>query len=121
MKKQPQTIADLSFNYTFTSYENDNLFDKEKRFKRQNKSLLKYKIKYQDYKFLINNSEFEVYASGSTRPIESFIEWLNYKLSYLPNLTLPKKLTRFELVEENTFRIHLEEVKPKVVKSVVKK
>ena len=113
MTKQPETIADLSFKYTFTTYENDNLFDKERRFKKQNKSLLKYKIKYQDYKFLIDDSEFEVYASNSTRPIESFIEWINYKLSYLPNLILPKKLVKFELVEKNTFRIHLEEVKSK--------
>ena len=113
MTKQPETIADLSFKYTFTTYENDNLFDKERRFKTQNKSLLKYKIKYQDYKFLIDDSEFEVYASNSTRPIESFIEWINYKLSYLPNLILPKKLVKFELVEKNTFRIHLEEVKSK--------
>lgn len=118
MTKQPETIADLSFKYTFTTYENDNLFDKERRFKKQNKSLLKYKIKYQDYKFLIDDSEFEVYASNSTRPIESFIEWINYKLSYLPNLILPKKLVKFELVEENTFRIHLEEVKTKTVKAV---
>ena len=116
--KTPATIADLKFNYTFTGYENcDDLHAKEARFKRQNKSLLKFKIKCQDYKFLVNNSEFYIYASSSLSPIESFMEWVNYQLHFHQGL-LPKKLVKFELVEENTFRIHLEEVKTKTVKAV---
>jgi hypothetical protein len=125
MKKQPKTIADLKFNWTFDHYENENLFAKEAKFKKQNKSLLKYKIRCQNYKFLVNNLEFWVYNSGAISQIESFIEEINYKLSYIyGKKILPKKLTKFELVEENTFRIHLEEVpaiKPKSVKPSLKK
>lgn len=52
-KANPKTIADLKFNWTFIGYENDSLYDKEERFENQNKSLLKYKIKYGEYKFLV--------------------------------------------------------------------
>lgn len=108
--KTPATIADLSFKYTFTNYESESLSDKVAKFRKQNKSLLKYKIQHRDYKFLVNDDHFCVYSCGSLTAIESFIEFINYKLSYFTKL-LPKKLVKFELVEKNTFRIHLEEVK----------
>lgn len=115
--KIPTTIADLRFDYVFTNYENESCFQKEERFRKQNKSLLKYKIQYRDYKFLVGDSYFYVYGDGSIASIESFIEYINYKVNYYEK-RLPKKLVKFELVEENTFRIHLEEVKPKVTKAI---
>ena len=115
--KTPTTIADLKFNWTLTNYETESLSDKVAAFRKQNKSLLKYKIQYRDYKFLVDDDYFYVYSCGSLTAIESFIEYINYKLSYFTKL-LPKKLVKFELVEENTFRIHLEEVKTKTVKAV---
>lgn len=99
----------LSLIGFFTNYDNESLFQKEAKFKKQNKSLLKYKIKCQDYRFLVNDSQFSICAANMLRPIESFIEWINYNLSR--HESLPKKLLKFELVEENTFRIHLEELK----------
>ncbi len=108
-KNKPKTIADLTINWTFVGYENDSIYDKEERFENQNKSLLKYKIKYGEYKFLVNDDHFIIYGASVLESLKSFIEYVNYKLSYL--ITLPKKLVRFELVEENTFRIHLEEIK----------
>jgi hypothetical protein len=112
--KTPSTIADLKFNFVFTNYETESLTDKEVRFKKQNKSLLKYKIQYREYKFLVNDVR-SFYTYGSS--IESFIESINYKLNFLgAENFLPKKLTRFELVEENTFRIILEEVKKQLKK-----
>lgn len=108
MKKQPETIADLKINWIFAEYENDSMFAKEARFRTQNKSLLKYKIKRDDYTFLVNDSVFYVHASNSYSSIDSFIEEINFKLAF-NSCHLPKKLTRFELVAENTFRIHLEE------------
>jgi hypothetical protein len=119
--KIPSTIADLKFNFVFTNYKIDTIPDKEAKFRKQNKSLLNYKIQHRDYKFLVNDEHF--YVCASLPAIDSFIEYINHKLNYSTNL-LPKKLTRFELVEENTFRIHLEEVpvtKPKAVKPAVKK
>lgn len=115
--KTPTTIADLKFNLTLTNYETESLSDKVAAFRKQNKSLLKYKIQYRDYKFLVDDDYFYVYHSSSLTAIDYFIEYINYKLSYFAKL-LPKKLVKFELVEENTFRIHLEEVKTKPVRAV---
>jgi len=81
-KSKPQTIADLKFNWIFTDYDNESLDQKEARFKKQNKSLLKYKIQRQDYRFLVNDSQFTICTYDLIQPVESFIEGINFKLSY---------------------------------------
>jgi hypothetical protein len=107
MKKQPQTIADLKINYTFTDYVSDNdvISAKIERFSKDNKSLLKYKIKPQVYTFHINSLSFNFHVIGKKVSFPEFMEWLNFELVY-NNIPTPIKLDRFELIAENTFRIH---------------
>lgn len=106
--KQPQTIADLKINYTFTDYKskNDGIFKKHERFRKANKSLLKYSIKQRDYTFHLGEVVFNFYNCSYLTRLPEFIEWLNFELVNR-EVKLPLKLDRFELLSENTFRIHV--------------
>ena len=104
-KTNPQTIADLSISYTFTDYESgDSITQKQQRLSKDNKDLVKYKIKGRNYTFHVNDSVFD-FDNRLTSFVE-FIEWINFELVYL-KIPLPLELDRFELLSENTFRIHV--------------
>jgi hypothetical protein len=107
LKTKPQTIADLKINYTFTDYEsvNEGFSKKHERFRKANKSLLKYKIKQCNYIFHLNNLVFDFYNRSSLTELPDFIEWINFELVYR-KIKMPLTLDRFELLSENTFRIH---------------
>lgn len=112
-KSKPQTIADLKINWTFKP-EYKGIDTGRETFKSLNPSL-NYKIKKDLYTFVASDCNFCVkLGEYDNNSIDSFIEQVDYefRLNYKCDLfVLPKKLLKFELVEENTFRIHLEEVK----------
>lgn len=105
-KSKPETIVNLKINWVFSDYdENETITVKQDRFKNENKSLLKYSIKKNKYIFLVDDAIIE-FSIGRTS-ITSFIEWLNFELVYY-KIELPRKLIKFELISDNTFRIYLE-------------
>lgn len=114
-KSKPQTIADLKINWTFEP-EYKGIDTGRETFKSLNPSL-NYKIKKDLYTFLVSDYNFRIQLGNyDNNSIDSFIEQVDYefRLNYKCDLfVLPKKLLKFELVEENTFRIHLEEVTKK--------
>lgn len=102
-----KTIADLEINYTFTDYYNGNeIEEKIFRFKKDNQKLFDIKIKSGEYDFLVDDTYFIINAC-SFNNIALFIEFINFKL-WINSIKLPRKLIKFELISENTFRIHLE-------------
>lgn len=103
----PQTIADLKINYTFTDYKSakDNIFKKHERFRKANKSLLKYNLAQRDYTFHLDELVFNFYNCSALTKLPEFIEWLNFELGHR-KVQMPLKLDHFELISENTFRIH---------------
>lgn len=109
--KKPETIADLDINYIFTDYRkhlHEDIIEKRKKFVKDNKSLVKLQIKPATYQFLVNNHNFlaDVFIY---KDIADFIEYLNWKMYITDIIKLPQKLIKFELISENTFRIHLED------------
>jgi hypothetical protein len=107
-KNNPKTIADLKINYTFTDYESENegIFKKHERFKKANKSILKYTVAPRTYTFHLGELVFDFYNNAYLTDLPRFIEWLNFELVDR-EVQMPLKLDHFELLSENTFRIHI--------------
>lgn len=111
-KSKPKTIADLNIKWTFSNYRNGETITKKKeKFKQDNCTISHYTIKIADYEFLIDDLNIKFSIADPTSIID-FIEWLNFEVSYLAeisNLKLSKELIKFELVSRNVFRIHLKD------------
>ena len=112
-KKQPKnakTIADLRIIWNFDYDPSDSVSDRQCRFERLNPDLVHLKIKCNNYTFLSNTEslqfDFEDYygANSNSVPISSFIEAITWKFHF--GLLKNVKLDHFELISENTFRVH---------------
>lgn len=112
-KNKPETaktIADLKIIWNFDYDPNESVSDRQCRFERLNRNLAGLKIKRSNYTFLSNNESlqfnFEDYygVNLDSVPIASFIEAITWKFYF--GLLKNVKLDHFELVSENTFRIH---------------
>ncbi len=106
--KTPRTIADLKINWTFEKRKMD---EGTYEFDKLNPTLIKLKIKTnRTYRFLIDDTNFvfdsvQYYGPGDNVSIDSFIEAISWKMRIATGKT-GFKLDRFELISENTFRIH---------------
>jgi hypothetical protein len=101
-KNNPKTIADLDFNWTFYPSHLSSIETIDK-FQKLNSKLSPYRIKEGTYCFVIGNNKFEVYCFYS-RPIEYFFEDIVYfSVQFIHS---PLNLDYFQLIAENTFRIH---------------
>lgn len=102
----PKTIADLTFNWIFNTtnddkYSYDNLI---KLFIDLNPDLINYHVKKGKYSFNFKGAEFSHYCYGQT--LADFFEDINYQLCGFLNENDSVKLIGFELVGDNTFKIH---------------
>lgn len=106
--KKPKTIADLKINWTF---EIRKMFEGTYEFTRLNPELIDYRIKTnQNYTFLIDDKSFvfdsfQYYGPEDNVSIDSFVEAISWKMRIATGKT-GFKLDHFELISENTFRIH---------------
>lgn len=107
MKTKPQTIADLKFNWTF-DFKWKNIRTIREMFETLNPNILKYKIKRGNYEFQIDNVTTHFYADNNT-PLSYLIDHLDIdlvdRIEFKDKLLL--KLVKFELIAENTFKIHV--------------
>jgi len=112
-KKQPKnakTIADLKIVWNFDYDPNESVSDRQCRFERLNPDLVHLKIKCGNYVFLSNAESLQFYFEDyygvnlDSVSIASFIEVITWKFHF--GLLKNVKLDRFELVSENTFRVH---------------
>ena len=113
MKKKPETIADLKFNWTFELFSKS-VERNRIQFEELNPDLLKYRIKPGDYKLQYLDRIIWFYVTSS-EPLFHLIEHVDYEL-YLkskesPVNFKPLKLLKFELISETEFKIHVEESK----------
>lgn len=113
MKNKPQTIADLKFNWIFDlEYKT---FDETKtQFEKLNPNLVKYKIKSGNYKLTYSDYRATWFNVTVSEPLSHLIDHVNYVLHL--NLrqnenTKPLRLLKFELINENEFKLHVEESK----------
>lgn len=102
----PKTIADLTINWIFESrkYNIYYIADVIESFMDKNPDLINYRIKKGEYLFDFRGTEFSHYSCGQTLP--DFFEDINYHLCGFLNENESVKLIGFELISENTFKIH---------------
>ena len=97
-KSKPKTIADLKFNWKF-----GNDFTCAE-FQQLNPKLIDFRIKEGNYQFIIGDHKFEVDCFYS-RPIRYFFQDIvELSADFIHG---PSKLVKFELIAENTFKIHV--------------
>ncbi len=104
----PRTIADLKINWTFDWNIEGGILGKIWELNTETKHL---KIKKALYKFLINDFVFDVYANKNYN-IGDLIYVIDGNVFHFQEMNqLPRVLVldRFELLAENTFRIHVKE------------
>ena len=108
--KTPRTIADLKINWTFEHDESKGPYFDQERFQELNPELQHIKVKHDFYYFLIGKETVTVSCDGyygtfdkTSQPLFNFIEALTWSLK---DILKHQKLDRFELISENTFRIH---------------
>lgn len=96
---KPKTIADLKFNWKFGTD-----ITVESKFQQLNPKLIDFRIKEGNYQFIIGDRKFEVDCFYS-RPIRYFFQDIvELSADFIHG---PSKLVKFELIAENTFRIHV--------------
>ncbi len=107
MQKQPKTIADLKINWVF-DYNFEDLISP--LVQKLNPNIYQLKIVNDKYSFTINNCSFEIETSNST--LGFLLKEIDCKVFSLQEKGLLSKvltLINFELISENTFRIHVKE------------
>ncbi len=108
--KKPETIADLKIEWTFRKF--GNMIEGVSEFERLNPELIDLRIKTnRNYIFLIDDRTFifdsvQYYGPEDNVSIGSFIEAVSWKMRITNSAQTNLKLDRFELVSEDTFRIH---------------
>lgn len=75
-----------------------------KDFYQLNPKLIPYQIKKDEYSFQIYNKEFSIYTYGTS--LGFFFNDINYNVA---QYKIFKTLDQFELISENTFKIHVKE------------
>lgn len=101
----PKTIADLTFNWIFNETNDRYFYDNViKLFMDLNPDLINYRVKKGEYSFNFKGAEFSFYSPGQTLP--DFFEDINYHLCGFLNENDSVKLIGFELINDNTFKIH---------------
>lgn len=110
-KKKPQTIADLKFNWTFSLDQGSQLYDEtEELFKNLNNEVYNHYISPNTYIFYVNNYKFETFLSYKERLVSFFVRRIGFNIFCFQNddkLNTTLKLVKFELIAENTFKIHV--------------
>lgn len=107
---KPQTIADLKIEWIFRKF--GNMIEGVSEFKKLNPELTNLRIKTnRNYIFLIDDKTFifdsvQYYGPEDNVSIGSFIEAVSWKMRITNSAQTNLKLDHFELVSENTFRIH---------------
>jgi len=102
-KNKPKTIADLKFKWTFDSSLID-YRDVRDKFDELNDSLSRYRIKSGCYTFVLNDESFKVDCFGDT--LVWFFDDIHFAIIHDLGLS-GLILDHFELISENTFRIHV--------------
>lgn len=105
-KSKPKTIADLSINWAFDWSIESGI---QAEIRELNPYTSQLKIKKARYKFLINEFVFDV-DTNENYNLADLIYVIDSNIFYFQEMNqLPKTLAldHFELVSENTFRIHV--------------
>ena len=107
-KNKPKTIADLKINWIFDWNIESGILAKIQELNSDTNQL---KIKKATYQFLINGFVFDVKANENYN-LSDLIYIIDSNVFHFQETNqLPKVLVldKFELVSENTFRIHVKE------------
>ena len=112
MKKNPETIADLKFNWVF-----DGKPFKDSEFKKSNSQIWNLKIKKNRYKFFLNELELEFEIGFKHDRLIDLIDWITYEVKWILfpiylhggiSWSQSKfELIKFELLSENSFKIYV--------------
>ena len=108
MKKKPQTIADLKFNWEITERSN---FSSEidatiSKIEKLNPHLIGLKIKDDNYQFLFDKKEFSFKVNECFgRQVAEFFEYIGFRIRTFLQTT--GHFSHFERIDDRTYRIHM--------------